>query len=74
MECEFNHTHIKEDNYSEYKHLTTLTQPRKYSDDIFKMKFGRTSEVLGRLQYSATKSLGACQTQVHRTVHVAYFF
>jgi hypothetical protein len=31
------------------------------------------SEVLGRLQYSATESSGACQTRVHGTVHVAYF-
>jgi hypothetical protein len=31
------------------------------------------SEVLGRLQYSATKSSEACQIWVHGTVHVAYF-
>jgi hypothetical protein len=31
------------------------------------------SEVLGRLQYSAMKSSGACQTRVHGTVHMAYF-
>jgi hypothetical protein len=30
-------------------------------------------EVLGRLQYSATKSSGACQTRAHGTIHVAYF-
>jgi hypothetical protein len=29
-------------------------------------------EVLGRLQYSTTKSSGAYQTQVHGTAHMAY--
>jgi hypothetical protein len=30
-------------------------------------------EVLGHLQYSTTKSSGACQTRAHGTVHVAHF-
>jgi cytoskeletal protein RodZ len=34
--------HIKEDYYSGHKHLTASMQSRKYSDDIFKMKFRRT--------------------------------
>jgi hypothetical protein len=34
--------HIKEDNYSCHEHLIASTQPRKYSEDIFKMKFERT--------------------------------
>jgi hypothetical protein len=33
---------IKEDNYSGHEHLTALMLSRKYSEDIFKMKFGRT--------------------------------
>jgi hypothetical protein len=31
------------------------------------------SEVLGRLQYSATKSSGAVQTRAYEIVHVAHF-
>jgi hypothetical protein len=44
MECEFNHTAYKRrlDNYSGHEHLTASIQPRKYSEDIFKMEFGRT--------------------------------
>jgi hypothetical protein len=34
--------HIKKDNYSGHVHLTASMQSRKYSEDIFKMKFGRT--------------------------------
>jgi hypothetical protein len=43
MECEFNRTPCKRilENYSGYKHLTASMQPRKYSEDTFKMKFGR---------------------------------
>jgi hypothetical protein len=42
MECEFNRTPYKRrlDNYSAHEHLTVLMQPRKYSEDTFKMKFG----------------------------------
>jgi hypothetical protein len=42
MECEFIVPHIKEDNCSEHGHLTASMQLRKYLEDIFKMKFGRT--------------------------------
>jgi hypothetical protein len=44
MECEFNRTPYKRilDNYSGYEHLTTSMQLRKYSEDTFKMEFGRT--------------------------------
>jgi hypothetical protein len=44
MECEFNPPHIKEDltNYSGYEHLIASMQLRKYSEDSFKMEFGRT--------------------------------
>jgi hypothetical protein len=30
------------DNYSGYEHLTASMQPRKYSEDTFKVEFGRT--------------------------------
>jgi hypothetical protein len=44
IECEFNRTLYKRrlDNYSGHEHLTASMQPRKYSKDTFKMKFGRT--------------------------------
>jgi hypothetical protein len=51
--------HIKEDNYSGYEHLTALMQSRKYSEDIFKMKFGRTRRCLQK--YS-----DACSTRLRR--------
>jgi hypothetical protein len=51
--------YIKEDNYSGHEHLTALTQPKKYSEDIFKMKFGRTRR---RLQ----KYSDACSTRLQR--------
>jgi hypothetical protein len=35
-------SHIKEDNYSGFEHLTASTQPSKYSKHTFKMKFGTT--------------------------------
>jgi hypothetical protein len=50
---------IKEDNYSGHEHLTASTQPRKYSEDIFKMKFGRTRRHLQK--YS-----DACSTLLRR--------
>jgi hypothetical protein len=37
----FNAPHIKED-YSGHEHLIASSQPRKYSEDTFKMEFGRT--------------------------------
>jgi hypothetical protein len=54
-------SHIKEDltNYSGHEHLTTSTQPGKYSEDTFKMKFGRTRR---RLQ----KYLDAYSTRLRR--------
>jgi hypothetical protein len=70
--------YIKEDltNYSGHEHLTASMQSRKYSEDTFKMEFGRNSkmpsEVLGRLQYSTMKSSGACQIRAYRTAHMAY--
>jgi hypothetical protein len=64
----------KED-YLGHEHLTASRQPRKYSEDTFKMEFQKNSkipsEVLGRLQYSAMKSLRACRNWGHGTVHIA---
>jgi hypothetical protein len=63
MECEFNGTHIKED-------LTTtrsmsISQPRSvkgvhgdHLQDEVRQNSKTSSEVLGRLQYSTTKSSG----------------
>jgi hypothetical protein len=61
MECEFNRTPCKRrpDNYSGHEHLTASTQPRKYSENTFKMKFGRTRR---RLQ----KYSNACGTRLRR--------
>jgi hypothetical protein len=44
MECEFHCTAYKRklENYSGHKHLTASKQPKKYSEDTFKMEFGRT--------------------------------
>jgi hypothetical protein len=46
MECEFNHTPYKRrlDNYLGHEHLTASTQPRKYSENTFRMKFRRTQD------------------------------
>jgi hypothetical protein len=44
-----------------------------YLQDEVRKNSKTLSEILGRLQYSATKSSGACQTWVHRTVHMAHF-
>jgi hypothetical protein len=49
--------HIKEDNYSGREHLTASMESRKYSEDIFRMKFGRTQKCLQK--YS-----DACSTQL----------
>jgi hypothetical protein len=43
-----------------------------YHQDEVRENSKTPSEVLGCLQYSATKSSRACQTRVHGTVHVAY--
>jgi hypothetical protein len=65
--------HIKED-YSRHEHLTALRQPRKYLKDTFKMEFQQNSktlsEVLGSLQYSSTKSSGACLRTWHRLCRI----
>jgi hypothetical protein len=61
-------------NYSGHEHLTVSMQPRKYSEDTFKMEFGEPeapSEVLGSLRYSSTKSSEVCQTRTYRTAHMA---
>jgi hypothetical protein len=61
MECEFNRTPYKRrlDNYSGHERLIALMQPRKYSEDTFKMEFRRTRK---RLQeYSE-----ACSTRLRR--------
>jgi hypothetical protein len=67
--------YIKEDN-SGHGHLTALRQLRKYLEDAFKMEFRKNlkipSEVLGNLQYSNTKSSGACQTRGHEAAHMTY--
>jgi hypothetical protein len=41
--------------------------------DVVQENSKTPSEVLGRLQYSATKSSEACQTRAHGTAHVAHF-
>jgi hypothetical protein len=51
--------HIKEDNYSGHEHLTASMQPRKYSEDIFKIKFRRTRRHFQK--YS-----DACSTRLRR--------
>jgi hypothetical protein len=78
MECEFNRTPYKRrlDNYPGHEHLTASMQPMKYSEETFNMEYGKNSktpsEVRGSLQYSTTKSSGACQTRCHGTTHIAY--
>jgi hypothetical protein len=44
MECEFHRTPYKRrlDKYSGHEHLIDSMQPSKYSEDTFKMEFGRT--------------------------------
>jgi hypothetical protein len=72
--------HIKDcfwrlNRYSGHEHLIASMQPGKYSKDTFKMEFQKNSktpsEVLGSLQYSATKSSEACQTRGDGTAHKA---
>jgi hypothetical protein len=46
---------------------------RRHLQDTVRRNSKTPSEVLGRLHYSATKSLGACQTRVYGTAHVAHF-
>jgi hypothetical protein len=74
MECEFNLTLYKRrlENYSGHEHLTASIQPRKYSEDTFKMKFERTRRRLEK--YSTTMSSGAYQRRGHGTTHMAYMF
>jgi hypothetical protein len=54
--------HIKEDldNYSRHEHLTASMQLREYSEDTFKIEFGKTRR---RLQYS-----DACSTRHERLI------
>jgi hypothetical protein len=56
LECEFNCTPYKRrlDNYSGHEHLTVSMQLSKYSEDTFKMKFGRTRRRLQK--YSNARS------------------
>jgi hypothetical protein len=44
MDYEFHRTPYKRrlENYSEHQHLTASMQLRKYSEDTFKIKIGRT--------------------------------
>jgi hypothetical protein len=46
MECEFHHTLYKRrlDNYSGHEHLAASIQPRKHSEDTFKMEFGELKD------------------------------
>jgi hypothetical protein len=82
MECKFNRTPYKRkfDNYSGHEDLTVLMQPKKYSEDTFRMQLGRIRRRLqkyldvGCLQYSTTKSSGACHTRAYGTAHIVYFF
>jgi hypothetical protein len=80
MECEFHCNPYKRrfQNYSRHEHLTTSIQPRKYSEDIFKMKFGRTrrrpqkySEDIFKMKFRRTrrrlqKYSKACSTRLRR--------
>jgi hypothetical protein len=61
MECEYNRTPYRRrfENYSGHEHHTASMQPRKYSEDIFNMKFGRTRRHLQK--YSE-----ACSTRLRR--------
>jgi hypothetical protein len=49
--------YIKEYNYSGHEHFTASMQLKKYSEDIFKMKFGRTRRHL-------QKYLDTCSTRL----------
>jgi hypothetical protein len=66
--------HIKDDCLG-HERLKALRQLKKYLEDTFKTEFQKNlttrSEVLGSLQYSATKSSGACQIRGHGTAHMA---
>jgi hypothetical protein len=61
MEYEFNRTLYKRrlDNYSGHEHRIVSMQLRKYSEDTFKMEFGRTRRCL-------QKYLEACSTRLRR--------
>jgi hypothetical protein len=71
MECEYNHTPYKED-WTTTRGMST-SQPQHSQGSTWRKPSGQSSGVLGRLQYSAMKSLGPCQTRAHGTVHVAHF-
>jgi hypothetical protein len=57
-----------------HEHLIASMQPRKYSKKNFKTELQKkpktTSKYSRSLQYSATKSSGACQTRGHGTVYI----
>jgi hypothetical protein len=77
MECEFNCTPYKRrlDNYSGHKHLTASMQPRKYSEDTFKMEFEGTQRHLQNTRTPAVldyKELGGLSGRAHEIVHIAY--
>jgi hypothetical protein len=80
MECKFNRTPYKRrlENYSELKHFTASMQPRKYSEDNFKMKLERTLKHLQRYSESygtrlrRARGLVRPETTELRTWHI-YF-
>jgi hypothetical protein len=50
-------------------------QPRKYSENTFKMKIGKLEDAFRSTRTPAVldyEELGGFQTRVHGTVHVAY--
>jgi hypothetical protein len=74
---EFNRTPYKRrlDNYSGHEpyslHAAKEVLGRHLQDRVWENS-KMPLEVLGSLQYSTTKSSGACQTQAHGTAHRAY--
>jgi hypothetical protein len=77
MECEFSHNPYKRrlDNYSGHEHLTASMQPRKYSEDTFKMEFGRTRRRLQKYSKVCSTRLRRawCLSDLaHETMHMAY--
>jgi hypothetical protein len=45
---------------------------RRHLQDGVRENSKTPSEVLGSMEYSTTKSSGACQTRAHGTAHTAY--
>jgi hypothetical protein len=78
MECELNRNPYKKrlDNYSGHEHLTASMQPRKYSNDTFKMEFGKLEETFRSTRAPVVldyEELGG-STWTYGTVHIAYIF